>query len=88
MMQQCGPKEDMERRPDQGQSKHELLSGYELDLAYLLSFWFTCGIAMVCLWTRSGKQERTTKVPLLHAVCGPHESVGCGLDMGHSNFAI
>ncbi len=27
-------------------------------------------------------------MPSFHAVCGPDESVKCGPDLGHSNFAI
>jgi len=27
-------------------------------------------------------------VPSFHAVCGPDESVNCGPDLGHNNFAI
>ena len=69
-----GPDEDMECGPDQGQNKNELWSRCGPDMVYLFSFWFTCGIAMVCLWPGSGKQEQTTKV--IHAVCGPDESVG------------
>lgn len=50
--------------------------------------WLTCGHAIACLWFRSGKQQWTTQVPSLHAVCGPHEGVWCGPDMCWNNFAI
>ncbi len=29
----------------------------------------TCGIAMACLWPRSGKQERSAQVPSFHTTC-------------------
>ncbi len=31
-----------------------------------LCSWLTYGIAMACLWPRSGKQERSTQVPSFH----------------------
>ena len=74
----CGLEEDMECGPDQGQNKNELWSRCWPDLVYLFSFWFTCGIAIVCLWPGSGKQQQTAQVASFHAVCGPHDS----------NFAI
>lgn len=38
--------------------------------------YLVCSVA--CLWPRSGKQERTARVPSFHAACGVDESDRCG----------
>ena len=55
-----------------------------------LCSWLTCGIAMACLWPRSGKQEWATQGPSFHAACGPDPhstSARYGPDPGRNNVA-
>ncbi|KAG1966965.1 NAD(P)(+)--arginine ADP-ribosyltransferase 2-like [Pimephales promelas] len=59
--------------------------------ALFLCSWLTCGIAMACLWPRSGKQDWATKGPSLIAACGPDlhaTSARCGPDLGRNNVAM
>jgi len=56
-----------------------------------LCSWLTYGIAMACLWLRSGKQEPSAQVPSFHATCGPdhHTMHGrCRPDLGRHKVSI
>ncbi len=43
--------------------------------------WLLCSLAMVCLWPKFCKQERTVQVPSFFTVCGSEQGVGTGPEL-------
>ena len=61
------------------------------DMGQIWCISLVSGLHVALLWfARSPDLANRSGPPKCHhhVVCGPHESDGCGPDMGHSNFAI
>jgi len=70
---------------------HRFCGSDKVQFWLLACSWLTYGIAMACLWPRSGKHDWATQAPSVIAACGPDlhaKSARCGPDLGRNNVAM